>query len=74
MAFVSMVRFTSMKCILSSYSLFKDAPKILTADLVKNVMNPQIHVENHVEKKRTVKDPNRLVTYILAFVSMVRYT
>ena len=62
MAFVSMVRFTSITHILSSYSLFKDAPKILIADHVKNVMNPQTHVENLAEKRRTVKDPNRLVT------------
>ena len=62
MDFVSMVRFTSKTLILSSYSLFKDAQKILIADQVKNVMNPQTHVENHVEKRRTVKDLNRLVT------------
>ena len=54
MAFVSMVRFTLITLILSSYSLFKDAPKILIADQVKNVMNPQTHVENHVRKIRTV--------------------
>ena len=57
-----MVRFTSITFILNSYSLFKDVPKILIADQVKNVMNPQTHVENLAEKRRTVKDPNRLVT------------
>ena len=63
MAFVSMVRFTSITLILNSYSLYKDAPKILIADQVKNVMNPQTHVENLAEKRRTVKDPSRLVTH-----------
>ena len=58
-----MVRFTSLTLILSLYSLFKDAPKILIADQVKNVMNPQTHVENLAEKRGTVKDPNRLVTH-----------
>ena len=62
MAFVLMVRFTSITLILSSYSLYKDAQKILIADQVKNVTSSQIHVENLVEKKKTVKDPNRLVT------------
>ena len=62
MGFVSMVRFISITLILNSYSLYKDAPKILIADQVKNVINQQTHVENLVEKKKTVKDPNRLVT------------
>ena len=66
-----MVRFTSITLILSSYSLFKDAPKILIADLVKNVMNLQTHAENLVEKGKTVKDPNRLVTLIEDSVSQV---
>ena len=58
-----MVRFTSITLILISYLIFKDAPKILIADQVKNVINPQTHVENLAEKRRTVKDPNRLVTH-----------
>ena len=58
-----MVRFTSIILILYSYSLFKDVPKILIADQVKNVTNPQTHVENLAVKRRTVKDQNRLVTH-----------
>ena len=49
-----MVRFTSITLILNSYSLFKDAPEILIADQVKNVMNQQTHVENLVRKIKTV--------------------
>ena len=58
-----MVKFSSITLILSSYLIFKDVPKILIADLVKNVTNPQTHVENLAVKRRTVKDQNRLVTH-----------
>ena len=57
-----MVKFSSITLILSSYLIFKDVPKILIADLVKNVTNPQTHVENLVRKIKTVKDPKRRVT------------
>ena len=48
--------------------------KLLSAKKVKSVINPLTHAENHVMKRKTVMDTNRLVTQTKDFVSMVRFT